>query len=531
MAFCGDACRAHKVSLCLLILACSSFLSPEASAQDKDRQQLEDALFGAEQESDSTDSSRQSLEDDLFGSHEEDEDTADTSSPLVSSEPGATQRIQEALLEADDELAIGGFLFMQLNQSRSSGDAFKDTSISAPNLFDLYLDARPSNRVRAFVSGRLLYDYTIDDTDGGTLLGQGSSASFLAPGVSTSEPLQAQLAQLWLKFDLWRKVYVTLGRQRVRWGSGRFWNPTDFLNQSQINPIALFDQRLGVDMIKAHLPVEALGWNFYAVATLGSASSFQEIGGALRGEFILFNGELATSVSARRQVVSGPTALEPFYTPSGSWPSEGTPLRLGLDYSRGVGPFELRVEAAFVRGEQKPFYRGSLNLDLAELEFPEDYTRKDEWLAQVVVSSDLTLTYAEDETLILAAEYFYNQQGYSSSDLYLWLALQQGLTPLYLGRHYGAVAAVIPSPGSWNNTSFTASVLGNLSDGSFLSRLDWSYALFSDLRINAYVMKFFGNTGEFNFRVSIPAIPGQTDAPVEFAAPSLSTGVGLRASF
>lgn len=49
----------------------------------------------------------------------------------------------------------------------------------------------------------------------------------------------------WLQYDE-GPVQLTIGRQRVAWGSGRFWNPTDRFNP--VSPIALEqDQKLGVD--------------------------------------------------------------------------------------------------------------------------------------------------------------------------------------------------------------------------------------------------------------------------------------------
>lgn len=497
-----------------------------SSSESDDREALEAQMFGAEEpREDANEEQAPSREDAMFGEG-------------VGPDAGASDRIAQALLETRDELAIGGFLFMQLGQSYSEGDTLDTIALSAPNLLDVYLDARPSERLRLYASGRILYDYTrpvdADDTAGApSSLDDPDATSnlLLAPGVSTNARLQAQLAQLWLKFDIGQKVFFTVGRQRIRWGSGRFWNPTDFLNQSRINPIALFDQRLGADLVRAHIPIERLGWNLYAVAMVDVASRLGQVGGALRGEFLVAGGELALSMAVRKQEVEGPRAFEPFYEPSTIWPQEGAPLKLGVDYSRGLGPFEVRVETALTRGEQRPFYRGELVLELPDFSLPEDYSRQDEWIVQSVVSADLTLTYATDETLILAAEYFYNQAGYANDDLYLWLALQQSLTPLYLGRHYGALALLLPSPGSWNDSSFTASALGNLSDGSFLGRLDYSLRLLRDLSLNVYVMRFFGNPGEFNFRVDIPAIPGQTTAPTTFSAPRLATGVGLRMSF
>lgn len=51
----------------------------------------------------------------------------------------------------------------------------------------------------------------------------------------------------WLQYE-YEDVAVTVGRQRVAWGSGRIWHPTDRFNP--VSPVALeMDQKLGVDAV------------------------------------------------------------------------------------------------------------------------------------------------------------------------------------------------------------------------------------------------------------------------------------------
>lgn len=58
---------------------------------------------------------------------------------------------------------------------------------------------------------------------------------------------QHTLYRGWVQFDN-RQLRVTAGRQRIAWGSGRIWNPTDRFNPVQ--PTALeSDQKLGVDAL------------------------------------------------------------------------------------------------------------------------------------------------------------------------------------------------------------------------------------------------------------------------------------------
>lgn len=502
---------------------------PEAkdgvSSEDSDDEEAQQDALEPSKETSSTASPR---EEEMFG-ESPDADPVIVEPSLALDDPLAA--MDEALEQAEDRLVMGGFLFMQGNYSINESDDSADWTLRAPQLFDLFLDARPNPRLRTYIRGRLLYDFTTKEPTQ-TLLGESETpeAQDLRSLGGTPSKTTVQLDQLWVKFDIDRTVYVTIGRQRIRWGSGRFWNPTDFLNASQIDPLALFDARLGVDLVKLHLPVESLGWNFYAFGILGDSTNLGDVGGALRGEFVFGTNEVSLSFSARRQTFQGPSALPPIYAPQGEWPNTTVPLRMGIDYSGALGPFDVRAEGALTKGLGQPFFTGDLRIqDLGDLAFPQDRSREDEWLAQAVVGAEIAIKYNDEDSFFLGAEYFYNQWGYEDPELYLWLLLQGGFRPLYLGRHYGGVGAILPSPGSWNDSTFSLSALGNFSDLSFLSRLDYSVRVLTDMSVNVFATKYFGREGEFKFKIKVPSL-GTTPA-VNVPAPSWDVGAGLRMSF
>jgi len=68
----------------------------------------------------------------------------------------------------------------------------------------------------------------------------------------------------WLSYDL-AEVSLKVGRQRIAWGSGRIWNPTDRFNPVQPTALEL-DQKLGVD-------AAALQWNYSNSAYLLAVAS------------------------------------------------------------------------------------------------------------------------------------------------------------------------------------------------------------------------------------------------------------------
>jgi hypothetical protein len=165
------------------------------------------------------------------------------------------------------------------------------------------------------------------------------------------------------------------------------------------------------------------------------------------------------------------------------------------------------------------------------------------WKPQVTGGVSYTRQYADKDTFTVGVEYFYNGLGYKSAEVYPGLilpretALMNPATFFYLGQHYLAVFATAPAPYSWDNTTFTLSTLGNLSDKSGIARLDYSLTVLTHVRFEAYGAVHFGQkNGEFRFGIDgnrlIP--PGSAQALQDLSNkftfdPSLfDLGVGLR---
>lgn len=448
----------------------------------------------------------------------------------VLEERTSEQEVKTRLEAADDPLAMGGLVFLRGNTSLRDEEGLGEASWAMPMLTDGYLDARPGDSVRFYARGRLSGDL------GGTAF-------------------SGALDQLWLKFDVGQMAYVTVGRQRVKWGTGRFWNPTDFLNREALDPlsVSVLDERLGVSLLKVHVPLESVGANLYAFGTFEGAQSADSLGGALRSEWVVGTSEVSTSFAVRKD----------------------EPWRLGADFNGAVGPIDLKLEGAFQHGVKTPFFRGQLDtspLGLDEFDLagvspdgvaaaveaqlpgvlaarqPESYLRDDAWIAQVVVGLEYGANYTEDDVVYVGAEYFYNDAGYDGAELYPTLFQNGVFRPFYTGRHYGAVYVAMPSPGSWDDTTISLANFGNFSDRSFLSRLDVSMVFATYLTFNAYVQGHYGANGEFNFGYSQPAllseamlsqipaefldqIPPELSQGVSVAGPRVSAGLGLRMAF
>lgn len=427
-------------------------------------------------------------ESDMFGDASETKEEKPTSSENSADDPfNADPNLEDRLLgklqEQDDPLQIGGFLYIRPTWSFVDSENVEDHPISMPNLLELYLDGRPSDRVRAYVRGRLNYD----PTAGQPLFGG------LAP---PAEEVSANLVQFWLNFDIARVVYVTVGQLQVRWGTSRVWNPIDVLNQTRRDPTAPFDQRVGIPALKLHFPIESLGWNFYLIGLMDDVTSIDKAGVAARGEFVVETAEIGLSTAYRN----------------------GVDPKLGLDWSIGVWDLDITGEVGLTFGEKSRCTASSDDTPVCEDEL-------DPWV-QVSVGVEYGIRYNEDDTMFLGLEYFYNQRGSDSLEKAIYSAagvsnaddlisnafsagatdpdtassafngLFNGLEFFYIGKHYGAFLMLFPSPGSWDDGSITFSTLGNFSDQSFISRVDISWRVLTYLQIQMFVQAAYGREGE-----------------------------------
>jgi hypothetical protein len=422
---------------------------------------------------------------------------------------------------AEDPLKIGGQFYLRAQMQASEGVSFGNTAFSAPTLVDVYFDGRPSDRLRGMVVGRLSFDPTLS-AQGTGFLGINPSDGSPATPTGTARPNPSVLLdQAWLRFDIARRLFISAGKQHVKWGTSRFWNPTDFLSPQRKDPLAVFDARTGASMLKLHVPWEAKGWNFYGIALLdnaGPASTLGRIGGALRAEVVLGEAEMGASAVLQR----------------------GRKPRFGFDISSALGPIDVYGEAALKKGSDRPLYRLREGVSFEEfldqikgIETIEDLNKlpvesyfPDSLTPQGSGGFTYTFAYSESDTATVGFEYFYNSTGYNAPIAYPYLILQGAYQPFYVGRHYGAFYAVLVGPGSWDKTSFILSNLGNLSDLSFTSRIDVLHRALSYLSVEAYVAASYGTKGgEFRFALDYPLF--LTDGK-PLPAPTVQAGVGLR---
>jgi hypothetical protein len=432
----------------------------------------------------------------------------------------------------ENPLTIGGQLYLR-TQSIAFQHAYPDRwSLASPNLIDAYFDARPNDRVRAFIRGRVSYDPTAppSGTPAATGLNQltmGTSGALTGSSVTGFTTFNASrgpnsvLDQMWIAFDVEHKVFVTAGKQHVKWGTGRFWTPTDYLHPIKRNPLDVFDARPGTTMVKLHFPWEARAWNFYAFGVIedpnAASNTLRQVAGAGRAELVLGAAELGLDFLVKRD-------QQP---------------KVGADLSVGVGDFDLYADAGFRAGSevtivsQNPAAQPILCADgTVVTDYANAYVTHPASGIKPQVATGVTWSrkYNDNDAFTLGGEYFYNSIGYSDPAIYPGLLAKNQINFFYTGRNYAAVFASLPAPYSWNYTTFTLSTIGNLSDLSFVSRIDYAVTLLTHLTFEAFAAVHYGTLGgEFRLGFDLTTCgPNGNAVTISQPAPLVDLGVALR---
>jgi len=436
---------------------------------------------------------------------------------LFGGEEEAEDAVENRALLDEDRLQLGGMLYLRyLARVNEVPEGTDDpwSALSNPNLLDVYMDGRPNDRIRAFVRGRLTWDPVSglppSYEDGFAQAREMARAvGEEIPGLPDLGEPDAVLDQLWLKFDAGRRVWFTVGKAPVRWGATRLWNPADIVNATRRDPLAFFDQRTGVPMVKLHVPIESLGWNVYLLGLMDGAETLEGVGGAARVEMVFSTMELGLSATARKD----------------------RDVLAGLDLSAGVWDLDLTGEVGLTAlTRSKDLRPGVLHDDLH---------------LQAALGLSWGIRYGDEDTLYLGGEQFFNPDQWTDRRDYpaAFSASLSGVSdaplyrPFYLGRHYTALFVALPAPGSWDDAAFTATGMGNWTDMSFIARFDASVTVLTYLTVQTYAQGHFGRRGgEFRFGFDdLPLTDPTTGAaltlPIAYPYQVADVGVNLRVDF
>lgn len=191
---------------------------------------------------------------------------------------------------------------------------------------------------------------------------------------------------------------VRVGRQRIAWGSGLAWNPTNRVETPR-NPLNVSLEQQGTPAVR----VDVVPFPWAGLILVAARSEIESADlpfavraprrrtAAVRARFLVRDTDLAV-------VLSG---------------GAGQRSLVGFDVGRSVGEVALHAEAAAYRGAEMP------------------PARDDQRFLRVAAG----LLWSRGEHLTLTAEYFYNGEGYPDARREEWLA----------GLRASAAAAFDPS--------------------------------------------------------------------------------------
>ena len=180
------------------------------------------------------------------------------------------------------------------------------------------------NEKRVGFSGSLTSVYSYSATRG-FLQGKGTEGNVFGPSIEGTGYLDVRLPEadkgfgsfdvvydpveekstysmpeLFVDFNIGKKVYFRTGKQVVQWGRCYLWNPTDLINVEKKSFTDKIGPREGTYGIKAHVPF-GTELNLYGFASTVKTDQAQDVAGTAKVEFLVGGTEMAFSAWGARR--------------------------------------------------------------------------------------------------------------------------------------------------------------------------------------------------------------------------------------
>ncbi len=294
------------------------------------------------------------------------------------------ERIQE-VFGLNNETIID---FLNNSTADSDSEALLDllnTNVTLMNIEDdrqflthmrgnFLLDLRLTNGVKGFINLDAYYypqehiEYQTFETSDETY--------FVEENVESDHTVK----EVFLDANIDKKVYFRVGKQRLQWGRGYFFNPTDLINIEKKNFLDMDSNREGVYGLKVHIPF-GVAYNLYGFLDVGDEIDTEYFAWAGKLEFLIKNTEMAFS----------------------GWTKKGHHPIYGFDFSSRIGSVDIFGEL-------------SLSAEETVKKLNDDFSisqNREEWIPRGSMGFMKSFDFLNvSDRILVAGEFYYNHTGY-----------------------------------------------------------------------------------------------------------------------
>ncbi|MDH5721073.1 MAG: hypothetical protein OEZ13_10755 [Spirochaetia bacterium] len=392
------------------------------------------------------------------------------------------EKINKSLEE--ESLTFGGFINSRNSYMMNRSYVLGDTDSVNKNTLrtfiqsDYYLDARLRSYYKAFVNFSInVYPQGIEKRH---TFNNNSEAFALLTGSSSLEVYETvysdyEINEAFVDANIQKSVYLRIGKQNLKWGTGYFWNPVDLINIDKKSFTDEFQIRRGAYGLKVHIPF-GTRFNIYNFTGINEAKSLDKLSNALKVDFLLGSTEMALSV-------------------------------LGIKNKPPVYGYELssRIFTVDIYGETSLVYKET-NKKIKIINYmPVVEEIENKWALKTVIGFGRSFELFDlADRLSLNFEFFYNQNGYRENIFQAlkpedFLMIEPDLiAPNYHGMYYMAFFSTIRQF-FHQDLNFSMNYMMNISDKTSILSTHLSYLPVYNFSLGLILQGFLGNKGEYTF--------------------------------
>lgn len=324
-------------------------------------------------------------------------------------------------------------------------------------------------------------------------------SSFEAQYDPQEEKNNFYMRELFLDFNIGKKVYFRTGKQVLQWGRCYLWNPTDLINIEKKTFDTKIGLREGAYGTKVHIPF-GTAVNMYGFADTSKVDNVDQIAGAYKFEFLLGTTEMAFSVWGKKE-------YHPTY---------------GYDVST-------RILGIDVLGEASASYGSNTDKAVVHGDTITTERREGRWIMKASVNFGKSFDFNDQNDKIrVSTEFFYNGDGYSKNFIdddktYIYdktvtltrdkqtISLPAGnkayyilgnnlYEPNYHSRYYGALFFTV-NKFFISELTLTMNAISNIEHKCFMTLAGLEYADINDFKAGITVNTFIGKKNtEYTFQ-------------------------------